>query len=234
MVLLPLLLVAQQRKDGRLLVALPISEATKQTGNNYELRVVKPTCVVLQPNQTFVIQNTWHAEGTSVAKTGVGTVTRFTNDLAVLKGIADSSKQIQKGDMVLFLVPLVKPEKDTLFFKMARLGIHFTTVEDSTFYDRNKMLSAAETYRTENILNIMATDVQYTGNAMLQQKDAQDQPVTVGKYKGQQLFAVMQKVTAADLFLFLKYVYDHPNKYMAQTWKISETFATWVVSGTPL
>jgi hypothetical protein len=44
----------------------------------------------------------------------------------------------------------------------------------------------------------------------------------------------MQAVTRNELESFLKYVIARPKKYAGNKWKISELFATWATSGTPV
>ena len=233
--LLPFSLPAQQSKDGRQLIALTINYEPDQieASNKYYLIANKPKCVTIKPNQTFVLQSAWHKEGDSIVNTGVGTFKANNRNDAELVATLKPGKLVQKGDVAMFLVPLKKPGKDSLFFKMSRFAIGFTTVEDSFFYDRNTMLETPSSYPTKKLAQAMANDIHFTADAMIEQDNDQDQEIKSGKFKGRQLFEMMQKATAADVLLFIKYVYARPEKYMAHNWKVSETFATWVINGTP-
>lgn len=233
--LLPFSLLAQPGKDGRQLVALTINYQPDQmeASNKYYLIADKPKCVTIKPNQTFVLQSAWHSEGDSVVNTGVGTLQIMRKNEVELVATLKPDKLVQKGDVAMFLVPLKKPGKDSLFFKMARFAIGFTTLNDSFFYDRNKMLETPAFYPAKKLAQAMANDIHFTADEMINQNNNQDQTIKSGKFKGQQLFAMMQKATAADVLLFMKYVYARPQKYMAHNWKVSETFATWVINGTP-
>ena len=228
--------IAAQSKDGRQLVALTISYDPDPTEgvNKYYLIADKPTVVKLNPNQTFLLQSAWHKEGDSIVSIGAGTVAKINEGSVELRGTLLPGKKIKKGDMAMFLVPLDVPVKDTLFFKMARNDISFTTVDDSIFYERNAMLKAPQTYPTAILLEAMAKDIRYTGKAMTDLNNNQDREIISGIYKGQKLFAMMQKTSANDVLQFISYVYARPDKYKAHVWKISETFATWVVNGTPV
>ena len=227
--------IAAQSKDGRQLVALTISYDPDPTDEGkYYLVADKPPVVKLNPDQTFLLQSAWHKEGDSIVSIGVGTVSKMNDTSVELSGTLFPGKKIAKGDMAMFLVPLYVPVRDTLFFKMARNDISFTTVEDSVFYDRNAMLKAPETYPTKTLLEAMAKDVRYTGKAMTDLNNNQDREIISGIYKGQKLFAMMQKTSADDVLQFISYVYARPDKYKAHVWKISETFATWVINGTPV
>ncbi len=233
--LIPFSLQAQPGKDGRQLVALTINYEPDQleASNKYYLIADKPKCVTIKPNQTFVLQSAWHSEGDSVVNTGAGTLQIMRKNEVELVATLKPYKTVQKGDVAMFLVPLKKPGKDSLFFKMARFAIGFTTVEDSLFYDRNKMLETPSLYPTQKLAQAMANDIHFTADEMIKQNNDQDQEIKSGKFKGQKLFAMMQKATATDVLLFMKYVYAKPSKYMAHNWKVSETFATWVINGTP-
>lgn len=72
-----------------------------------------------------------------------------------------------------------------------------------------------------------------TANALIDTKSTLNQQVKSGQYKGQMLFATMQQATSKDVLQFMMYVYTHPDKYKAHTWRVSETFATWVINGAP-
>lgn len=227
--------IAAQSKDGRQLVALTISYDPDQmeSPGRYYLIADKPAVIKLTANQTFLLQSAWHKEGDSIVTIGAGTV-RAINDASIeMIGSLYPGKKIQKGDMAMFLVPLSVPQKDTLFFKLARNDIGFTTVYDSLFYDRNSMLKAPDSYPTHTLLEAMVKDIRITGKEMLAQKNSQDREIPGGIYKGQKLFTMMQKATTDDVFGFLQYVYGRPDKYKAHVWKISETFATWVINGAP-
>ncbi len=235
LMLLPVMGVAQSAADGRMIVNLAIKYEPDKMGtdNEYYLIVKKPVGVKINLNQTFLLQSAWQKEGDSVVNIGQG-VARIINDNNVeLSATIYPGKKVRKGDMAIFLVPLEKPEKDTLFFKMARLDIAFTTLNDSLFYQRDLMLIMPVIYETHLLLTEMAEDIRRTGEAMTEQKNDQDREITKGVYKGQRLFAMMMKTTEQDVLKFIKYVYDRPDKYKAHNWKISETFATWIINGAP-
>lgn len=230
---IPFFALAQPSADERQLVALTINYPPDHIdSSDYYLVADRPSNVKIKSGQTFIVQSAWRKEGDSVVTIGAGTV-REINDYLGLKFKLYSGKKIRQGDFALFLVPLEKPQTDTLFFKMARLGIGFKSINDSSFYERNQMLSAPASYSTGKLLEAMAADVRFTGEAMLTQNDSQDTEITIGMYKGQRLFMMMKKANATDLFQFIRYVYSRPDKYRANEWRVSETFATWVINGAP-
>jgi hypothetical protein len=57
--------------------------------------------------------------------------------------------------------------------------------------------------------------------------------VSEGPYAGQKVLDVMTVATAKDITDFMRYVGAVPRRYAGNRWKISETFATWVIAGAP-
>lgn len=234
LLLLPVFVTAQS-KDGRQVVAVTITQDPDETElDQYYLVANIPAAITLKPGQTFLLQSAWHKEGDSVVNIGAGTVRTLHDTYAELIATLYPGKKAKKGDMAMFLVPLALPGNDTLFFKLARYDISFSTVEDSLFYDRNTMLLNPYAYPAARLLEAMAKDIRFTGKVMATQSDSQAMEITNGKYKGQQLFAMMQKVHAGDVLQFVNYVYARPDKYKAHIWKVSEIFATWVINGAPV
>jgi hypothetical protein len=83
------------------------------------------------------------------------------------------------------------------------------------------------------VLDSMISDIHYTGSVMMEQMPHQNQLIKGGLYDGKKLFTAMQAATRAELEQFLNYIIARPTKYAGHSWKISEIFATWMVSETP-
>lgn len=225
--------IAQPAKTKRQLVALVINAEPTKVKDRYILLTDKPASIVLQPGQTFVLRSAWQQTGDSVENIGEGTFNRLQEDLPILNAKVKDGKMVKQGDVAIFLVPLKQAGRDSIIFKLARFAINFTTVQDSSFYNRNTVLKQPSLFSVTRMAKAMAADIGLTATEMLRQNDGQDQEITSGSYKGQRLFAAMQKVTEKDVLPFLLYVYARPDKYMAHTFKVSEAFATWMVNGAP-
>lgn len=57
---------------------------------------------------------------------------------------------------------------------------------------------------------------------------------TTGLYAGQRIYDIMANVTKEDVAIFLGFVKAFPGKYIGKEWKISETFATWLINNAPV
>lgn len=59
-------------------------------------------------------------------------------------------------------------------------------------------------------------------------------PVKEGYYKDKKIESIMENVIEDDIRMFLGYVKAKPKKYVGKTWRISETFATWLLNNSPM
>jgi hypothetical protein len=57
---------------------------------------------------------------------------------------------------------------------------------------------------------------------------------STGLYAGQRIYDIMANVTKEDVAVFLGFVKAFPGKYIGKEWKISETFATWLINNAPV
>lgn len=56
---------------------------------------------------------------------------------------------------------------------------------------------------------------------------------TAGPYANEPIRAIMEGVQATDIGRFMAFVKAFPGKYIGKQWKISETFATWLLNNAP-
>jgi hypothetical protein len=137
----------------------------------------------------------------------------------------------QQGDLLVTKCKLPKTYTG-LLFNLVRNGISLTKVDELPFYNSTEVFYFGPATE-QSYLDSMAADIRYTGKAMMEQSDGQDQTIAGGIYDGKKLFAMMQVITKKDVEKFLKYAAARPAKYAGNVWKVSELFATWMVSKTP-
>lgn len=136
------------------------------------------------------------------------------------------------GDLMYISLTIPLIYKGELF-NISRHHIHLQMVDDNYIYSREEVYSFKNAEDENKILDSLVADIRYTGKVMLDQMPNQNQLMTEGLFKGKKLFVAMQQATRKDLITFLRYVSVRPQKYAGHSWKISEIFATWMVSGTP-
>lgn len=137
----------------------------------------------------------------------------------------------KQGDLLYTNCKTVPYYRSSLFDLM-RHAIELTDVYENQFYHSTDIFSLSS--QKENIiLDSMVADIRFTGTAMKKQLPKQNQSVTGGLFNGKKLFDAMEITTRKELEEFLKYMVARPQNYAGNTWKISEVYATWIVSKSP-
>ncbi len=141
------------------------------------------------------------------------------------------NQQVEEGDL-LYLRLTVPVAYNGRLLDVTKHAIEFTRVTDEKF------LFAADIFwltreKEAALLDSMISDIHYTGSVMQQQMPDQNQLIKGGLYDGKKLFNAMQVATRTELEQFLNYIIARPTKYAGHSWKVSEIFATWMVSETP-
>jgi len=141
-------------------------------------------------------------------------------------------REPRQGDLLYTACRIPKMYVGVLF-NIARNGITITKVDEAQFYNSTAVFSMNQ--QTENaFIESMVDDIRYTGREMIKQKTVENQLVSGGIFDGKKVLDAMQTATRTDVQKFLKYMVARPKKYAGNIWKISEVFATWMVSKTPV
>lgn len=224
-----------QKDSAEKLVAFKITGYIKVlTDSSVAVQVFKPASfpAVIKDKQMGVL---YHANKSGAqldtAMIGWGRCSLIKSDYYYFGIRLQKMQQASEGDIIYtkLKVPYVY---DGLLLNLMNHAIQFTNVYGDNFINSNAIFT--NTKKEEgNILDSMLKDIQYTANAMFQQMPEQNQLIKDGIYKGQKLFTAMLFAKRNELELFLKYVMARPKNYAGNTWKISETFATWIAGGTP-
>lgn len=114
------------------------------------------------------------------------------------------------------------------FNEILDMNIIFTNNHDIPLYKKNNSFKLSNS--EENLSMITAIEsikecAQFTEGFP---------PISGGYYANQKINDVMSNVTEEDIKLFLGYAKIKPQLYASRTWKISETFATWLNGNSPM
>jgi len=159
----------------------------------------------------------------------LGYMNRFFSFLAK-KLIKKSKKSKSKKEENTEEVVEVKKEiKLAGFNEMIELNIIFTDNYKKVLYHKTSD-SAYKLSRMEEEL--------VSANAIESIKECSEftlelPPAESGIYAGIPIHEIMSNVTKEDIYTFLGFVKSFPGKYIAKSWKISETFATWLINNAP-
>jgi hypothetical protein len=124
----------------------------------------------------------------------------------------------------------VAEAKQAKFTDMIELNIVFTDNMKKPLYKKQQSMAQK--------LGAMEEDLIFS-NALLAVSECAEftadlpSPST-GLYAGQKIYDIMSNVTKNDVAIFLGFVKAFPGKYIGKEWKISETFATWLINNAPV
>ena len=142
-----------------------------------------------------------------------------------------TKKEVKFGDLLQLKVNINITHLGVLA-KLSLKNIQFTDVEGDAFYNLEAPFGFSDNDEGD-FLAKFTNDIQYTGAEMLKAQPNNNLMIEEGRYKGGKLLEKMKNVSVSDVLLFLEYVNARPSKYKGNTWKISETFATWMHGGAP-
>jgi len=137
----------------------------------------------------------------------------------------------KQGDLLYTNCKTISHFKSSLF-DLNCYAINLTDVYGSQFYHLADIFSL-DSQKEKEILDSMVADIKFTGTAMKKQMPEQNQQVVGGLFDGKKLFEAMEITTREDLEEFLKFIVAWPQNYAGNTWKLSEIYATWIVSKSP-
>jgi hypothetical protein len=224
-----------QKDSVEKLVAFKITGYIKTlTDSSVAVQVFKPASVPVKisDKQLGVLYHAYKPNAVlDTAMIGWGRCSLIKTDYYYFGIRLQRMQQASEGD-IIYVRAKVPYVYDGLLLNVMNHAIQFTNVYGDNFMNSNAIFTNTKEDE-ESILDSMISDIRYTANAMFQQMPEQNQVIKDGIYKGQKLFTAMLFAKRSELELFLKYVIARPKNYAGNNWKISETYATWMVGGTP-
>ncbi|MBL0132572.1 MAG: tetratricopeptide repeat protein [Chitinophagaceae bacterium] len=147
----------------------------------------------------------------------------------------DSFFAVYTEDMVAVPIRFPKKEIKDVFLEVSLLNIRFLdNYRESLAHTRTLMYYPSAQLEKDvyqrmldavvEIYDMIKDDSSYKATETIQR----------GRFKGITWKEAMGKSTPADLKAFLGFVRTFPGKYMGGNWKISETYATWLLNNCPV
>jgi tetratricopeptide (TPR) repeat protein len=138
----------------------------------------------------------------------------------------------------IIILPVMVPQKGarSIFFDLLALNIDFVDLSRDTLYHLRQILYDDSPELESDLFGIMASDVRETVAGLqpyLKENPSWADSLKGGLFAGQSLLQAMSQCTPSDIRAFLRFVKSFPAKYMGHTWKINETFGTWLINSTP-
>lgn len=140
---------------------------------------------------------------------------------------------IQVGDLITVNIVLPKKQYHSIYYNLSLLNVQFKNMSGQKYTTPNYLYKNDSKHLEDSITDLIVKDSREIYNTLkdhFKPTDAINLPIDSGRYKGKSTMEVMRDVTAEDIKHFLQFVYSYPGKYIGNTWKSSETFATWVMN----
>jgi len=116
-----------------------------------------------------------------------------------------------------------------LLLELALDGILFLDNYKKPLTTLEALLAARDDALEKRVLDQMVV----CGHEVIEFTTEMTEPVKRGKWKGRIMADILRESASEDYRAFLRFVRDFPGKYIGKPWKISETYATWILNDMP-
>ena len=148
--------------------------------------------------------------------------------LAPLKQMLGMAPEMQAAPVAA--APATAPLAAVTWSDMLRLNVIFADNTETPMYSMPQTMGTGQLSKAQEQ---MATETALAAIRECAVYAAEFPAPTTGPYAGQAIKGIMELVTNDDLQAFLRFVKAFPAKYVGKTWKISETFTTWLINNSP-
>ncbi|MFN8670535.1 MAG: hypothetical protein U0457_00440 [Candidatus Sericytochromatia bacterium] len=143
--------------------------------------------------------------------------------------LGDKAKEIAPEEATIEEAPPPPEIKKANFSEMIELNIIFIDNYKKNLYNQQKSGAMKLSKAEEGLIMSMAMEAirecaEFT---------VELPPPTEGIYEGIPVSQIMENITEEDVKIFLGFVKGFPGKYIGKSWKISETYATWLINNSP-
>ncbi len=225
-----------QNNAGKVLWAFPITDYMVPLNDSVKVVqiVLPPQIHFTQDKQLGMLRGISHGADVDTGSKGWAKCHLIKNQFNYFAVHLDTGKTPRAGDLIYTFIPAIAGNNEVPIFHCASHNIIFVSVQDSAFYKPSIFFE--KRMKVENLLlaGKMVDDIRFTGNYFLEHDSSMNKLIEDGPYKGDRILQVMIKASVADLNKFLGYVAARPRRYAGNRWKISETFATWLLNGSPM
>jgi len=192
-----------------------------------------PAGLTIADKQMGVLQGTFFESYADTVGKGYGRCNLIKSNFYYFTiGHNKSGKAPRDGDLIYTLMPKTSAYSKKLIL-LASHFIELDNVYESPFYDRYDIFNNWTSQNEKTALDSMVSDIRFTGKFFKENNPSMNQDVKTGVYKERKVLDVMMDCKVSDLEDFINYIIARPRLYAGKKWKVSETFATWVVSGAP-
>ncbi len=155
-------------------------------------------------------------------------INKIVSSIADRLGVKNKELNASNGIEEEEEAPKVEIKKSN-FNEMIELNIFFTDNYKKNLYNKQKNAGFKLSKMEEDLISAMAIDAIKECAEFTAELPAP----TSGMYQGRSISQVMEEISNEEVLIFLGFVKAFPGKYIGKPWKISETFATWLINNSP-
>ncbi|OSZ80609.1 hypothetical protein CAP36_04985 [Chitinophagaceae bacterium IBVUCB2] len=159
------------------------------------------------------------------------------NNYTIAHATNDTLLQVFPGDLVELKTRVPVSWKNLAIYVSAIRYINFQNNYKEPIYNSRYLYYYADSMTNDDIARIMKSQVDEVAQMLAEDTTAggyNEVKGIKGIFAGETLVKAMANTTDEHLKLFLDFVNAFPRKYMGTPYKFSETYATWVISNTPM
>jgi len=154
----------------------------------------------------------------------------------VLSDTTRPEMRLYDGDVLELATDIPSLEERSVFFQFVKLAINFLDADDEPIYNRSMVLHEDGPALRDSLLEAMVVAVQETADMirpLIPDNPQWDIDLEEGRFAGMKMVDAMATSDTEDVHNFLRFVESYPGKYLGQDWRISETYATWLINAAP-
>lgn len=146
----------------------------------------------------------------------------------------DTFYQVYSEDMISLPIRFPKQPFKNIFLEVSLMNIRFTDNSRDPLAHTRTLMYYSSAQLEKEVYDKMLLAIKEIYDTYKDEPQYQSAtPITRGRFKGIPWMQAMGKSTPGDLKAFLGFVRSYPGKYMGGTWKVSETYATWLLNNAP-
>lgn len=176
------------------------------------------------------------SEESSFREIAAGRIIRKDTITAAVLFCYNPADSLEVGDMILVKVAVPELPYRSIFSKLAFNNIIFTNATRKPLYQLQDIIRRDNATVEDSIYQVVINDVHAT---YLIAKEKPDLPASIrqkltsGRFKGRIPLEILRDARRSDIEAFLLYCDTYPAGYMNNDYRLSESFAAWLISNSP-
>ncbi|RYY47207.1 MAG: hypothetical protein EOO06_12890 [Chitinophagaceae bacterium] len=165
-----------------------------------------------------------------------GRIVKLTDNQSVIR-VKKTTIPVLKGDIVFFKAYTPASWRKLKLYNMLMHNLYLVDNSRQFLYDYRYYYYFADSRTEQQSFLGMQASIREAAEAYAEDTLTDrrfSEKIPSGIFQGDNVIAAMLKSRSADLELFFNFINYYPLKYIGNNYKVSETYATWMINKTPL